>query len=34
LRLASERELSGIEKQQLGELYQQRESVRSDATED
>ena len=32
--LASERELSGIEKQQLGELYQQRESVRSDATED
>ena len=34
LRLASERELSGIEKQQLGELYQQRESVRSDANED
>jgi len=34
LRLASERELSGIEKQQLGELYQQRESLRSDATED
>ena len=34
LRLASERELSGIEKQQLGELYQQRESVRSDTTED
>ena len=34
LRLASDRELSGIEKQQLGELYQQRESVRSDATED
>ena len=34
LRLASERELSGIEKQQLGELYQQRESVRSNATED
>jgi DNA primase len=34
LRLASERELSGIEKQQLGELYQQRESVRSDVTED
>ena len=34
LRLASERELSEIEKQQLGELYQQRESVRSDATED
>ena len=34
LRLASERELNGIEKQQLGELYQQRESVRSDATED
>jgi len=34
LRLASERELSGIEKQQLGELYQQRESVRSEATED
>ena len=33
LRLASERELSGIEKQQLGELYQQRESVRSDSTE-
>ena len=34
LRLASERELSEIEKQQLGELYQQRESVRSDTTED
>ena len=34
LRLASDRELSGIEKQQLGELYQQRESVRSDANED
>jgi hypothetical protein len=34
LRLASERELSGIEKQQLGDLYQQRESVRSDANED
>ena len=34
LRLASDRELSGIEKQQLGELYQQRESVRSDVTED
>jgi len=34
LSLASERELSGIEKQQLGELYQQRESVRSDTTED
>ena len=34
LHLASERELSGIEKQQLGELYQQRESVRSDTTED
>ena len=34
LRLASERELSEIEKQQLGELYQQRESVRTDATED
>ena len=33
LRLASERELSEIEKQQLGELYQQRESVRSDSTE-
>ena len=32
--LASDRELSGIEKQQLGELYQQRESVRSDANED
>jgi len=34
LRLASEQELSEIEKQQLGELYQQRESVRSDTTED
>ena len=34
LRLASERELSKTEKQQLGELYQQRESVRSDTTED
>ncbi len=34
LHLASERELSEIEKQQLGELYQQRESVRSDTTED
>ena len=34
LRLASERELNGIEKQQLGELYQQRESVRTDTTED
>ncbi len=34
LRLASERELSEIEKQQLGELYQQRESVRTDTTED
>jgi len=34
LRLASERELSEIEKQKLGELYQQRESVRSDTTED
>ena len=34
LRLASERELSGIEKQQLGELYQLRVSVRSDTTED
>ncbi len=34
LHLASERELSEMEKQQLGELYQQRESVRSDATED
>ena len=34
LRLASDRELSGIEKQQLGELYQQRESVRSDANKD
>jgi DNA primase len=33
LRLASERELSEIEKQQLGELYQQRESVRSDSME-
>jgi len=34
LHLASERELSEIEKQKLGELYQQRESVRSDTTED
>ena len=34
LHLASERELSEIEKQQLGELYQQRESLRSDTTED
>ena len=34
LHLASERELSEIEKQQLGELYQQRESVRTDTTED
>ena len=34
LHLASERELSETEKQQLGELYQQRESVRSDTTED
>ena len=34
LHLASERELSKTEKQQLGELYQQRESVRSDTTED
>ena len=33
LRLASERELSEIEKQKLGELYQHRESVRSDSTE-
>ena len=33
LNLASERELSEIEKQQLGGLYQQRESVRSDMTE-
>ena len=33
LRLASERELSEIEKQQLGELYQQRELVRSDSME-
>ena len=34
LHLASERELSEIEKQKLGELYQQRESVRTDTTED
>ena len=34
LHLASERELSEIEKHRLGELYQQRESVRSDTTED
>ena len=34
LHLASERELSEIEKQKLGELYQQRESVRADTTED
>ena len=33
LHLASERELSEIEKHRLGELYQQRESVRSDTTE-
>jgi hypothetical protein len=33
LHLASERELSEIEKHRLGELYQQRESVRSDSTE-
>ena len=32
LHLASERELSEIEKHRLGELYQQRESVRSDTT--
>ena len=34
LRLASERALSENEKQQLGEFYQQRESVRSDTSED
>ena len=33
LHLASERELSEIEKHRLGELYQQRESVRSDTIE-
>ncbi len=33
LHLASERELSEIEKHRLGELYQQRESIRSDTTE-
>jgi len=33
LHMASERELSEIEKQQLGGLYQQRESVRSETTE-
>ena len=33
LHLASERELSEIEKHRLSELYQQRESVRSDTTE-